>query len=148
MVEALDAIEVTLVDRADAQEAGMLLGTGFAVLTDSDLDRSGLVDGAALALVDPRGAEVVKVAFEMPPRRSAGIAEHPVGPLTVLAGGRPREGAVEGVDFGQEADVGVGVAAREGSGRCPPPVPTEPVSRNCRIRRVIWARDRPLTFSR
>ena len=42
-----------------------------------------------------------------------GVAEHPVGVLTELAGGRSREGGVEGIDLGQQADIGQRVATGE-----------------------------------
>jgi len=34
MVEALDAVEIALVDRVDAQKAGIALGAGLAPLAD------------------------------------------------------------------------------------------------------------------
>ncbi len=46
-----------------------------------------------------------------------GVAEHPVGALTELAGGRAREGGMQGVDLGQQADIGVEMAQGEGLGR-------------------------------
>ncbi len=45
----------------------------------------------------------------------AAVAEHVQGPDAELAGGGPGEGAVEGVDFGEQPDVGFGVAAGEGA---------------------------------
>ncbi len=53
----------------------------------------------------------------------AGIAEDLAGPFTDLAGGRSREGTVEGIDLGQEADIGIGIAARKGLGGCTPSIP-------------------------
>ena len=41
------------------------------------------------------------------------IAELTPSPDAELAGGGTGEGAVEGVDLGEQADVGLGVAARE-----------------------------------
>ena len=124
VVEALDAVEVALMDRVDAQEAGTAVGMGFAALADGDLDRLGLVDGAALAPVSSRAPEVVEMAVgDAGQALEAGIAEHRVGPLTELAGGRSREGAVEGIDLGQEADVGIGITARERADGSATPIP-------------------------
>lgn len=62
MVEALDTVEVALVDRIDAQEAWSAFRVGFAALADGDLDGPGLVHVAALAPVGRRAPEVVQVA--------------------------------------------------------------------------------------
>ena len=44
----------------------------------------------------------------------AAVAEQLQGPDAELAGGRTGEGAVEGIDFSEQPDVGLGVAAWEG----------------------------------
>ncbi|MDZ7782685.1 MAG: hypothetical protein U5K56_07000 [Halioglobus sp.] len=44
----------------------------------------------------------------------AGIAEKPPGALTELARGIAGQGAVEGVELGEEPDIGIGKAPPEG----------------------------------
>ena len=124
VVEALGAVEVALMDRVDAQEAGTAVGAGFAPFADADLGGAGFVVSGAQALVDACAPQVVEMAVgDAGQALEAGIAEHLEGPLAELAGSRSREGAMEGVDLGQEADVGVGVAAREGLLGLAAPVP-------------------------
>ncbi|WP_376780461.1 transposase [Stutzerimonas nitrititolerans] len=117
-VEALDATLIALVNRVDAQEAGMAFGPGLSALADGDLDRMGLVDGAAHPLIALGVAQVVEVAVGYPREALVvGIAEHRVSALAELAGGRPREGAVQGIELGEPADIGRGVAPGEGRRR-------------------------------
>lgn len=51
MVEALDTVEVALMDRVGAQEAGAAVGAGLAAFADADLDGPGLVVGGAQTLL-------------------------------------------------------------------------------------------------
>ena len=53
------------------------------------------------------------------------VAEHQPGALTKLTGCRPRESAVQGINLGQQTDVGVGVAAGEGLGGLAAPIPDQ-----------------------
>jgi hypothetical protein len=63
-------------------------------------------------------SEVVEVAIgEDGQALVADVSEHPVGALTELAGGRTREGGVQGVEFGQQAHIGGGIAAGKGFGQ-------------------------------
>ncbi len=53
MVEALDAIEIALVDRVDAQEAGAAVWMRLTPLSDVDPCRACVVMGAPQALLGP-----------------------------------------------------------------------------------------------
>lgn len=118
VIQALNAVQIALVDGIDAQEAGAPGGLGLAPLADGDLDRMGLLDATAHAPIGPRVSEVVEVAIgEDGQALVAGVAEHPVGALTELAGGRTRKGGVQGVDLGQQADIGLEIAPGKGLGR-------------------------------
>lgn len=55
----------------------------------------------------------------------ASIAEARVGALAELTRGRSREGAVEGIDLGQQPDVGIGIATEERLGGFASPI-TDP----------------------
>ena len=66
VVEALDAVEIALVDRIDAQEAGAALGARLAPFADVDLDRAGLVHAASVAPIGLGLSEVVEVAVGNP----------------------------------------------------------------------------------
>lgn len=118
VIEALDVVPIALMNRIDAQEPGPALRARLSALADGDLDRSGLIDGATYALVGLRLPEVVQRAVgDRGQALEAGIAEDLIGTLTELAGGRAREGTVEGIDLGQQPHIGGGVAAGEGPGR-------------------------------
>lgn len=83
VIQALDAVEIALMDGIDAHEAGAALGARLAALADGQLHRPGLVEGAALALIGLRGAQVVPVALgDAGQTREAGVAEE-----------RPRHGS-------------------------------------------------------
>ncbi|OYV74921.1 MAG: hypothetical protein B7Z66_14815 [Chromatiales bacterium 21-64-14] len=66
-----------------------------------------------------RLSELAEVAIEGGGQASflAGLAEHPVGAFTELAGGRSREGGVQGVELGQQANIGGGIAEGKRFGR-------------------------------
>ena len=116
VVEALDAVEVSLVDRIDPQVAGLSEGLGPAPLADGDVHGAGRRGHRpAPALIAGRVAQVVEVSVgDGGEALEAAVAEQLQGPDAELAGGRTGEGAVEGIDFGEQPDVGLGVAAWEG----------------------------------
>ena len=116
VVEALDAVEVSLVDRIDPQVAGLSEGLGPAPLADGDVHGAGRRGHRpAAALIAGRVAQVVEVSVgDGGEALEAAVAEQLQGPDAELAGGRTGEGAVEGIDFGEQPDVGLGVAAWEG----------------------------------
>ena len=69
----------------------------------------------AAALIAGRVAQVVEVSVgDGGEALEAAVAEQLQGPDAELAGGRTGEGAVEGIDFSEQPDVGLGVAAWEG----------------------------------
>jgi len=149
VVEAFDGVEIALVDRIDAQEAGAALGARFAPLADVDLDRAGLVRAASMAPIGLRLSEVVEVAVRDPGEACiALIAEACVGALTELSGSGTREGAVEAVDLGQQQDILPSIAAREGSAGVPRRSLMRPLRWNWAISRLICARERPVTLHR
>ena len=116
VVEALDAVEVSLVDGIDPQVAGLSEGLGPAPLADGDVHGAGRRGHRpAAALIAGRVAQVVEVSVgDGGEALEAAVAEQLQGPDAELAGGRTGEGAVEGIDFGEQPDVGLGVAAWEG----------------------------------
>ena len=116
VVEALDAVEVSLVDGIDPQVAGLSEGLGPAPLADGDVHGAGRRGHRpAPALIAGRVAQVVEVSVgDGGEALEAAVAEQLQGPDAELAGGRTGEGAVEGIDFGEQPDVGLGVAAWEG----------------------------------
>ena len=92
------AIQVTLMDRIHAQKAGFPVRVGFASLPDGHLDGSCLVHAAKLALKARGVAEIVEMAVEN--RRQtliAGVMEYPISALAELAGGRTRQGIMQGI---------------------------------------------------
>ena len=116
VVEALDAVEVSLVDRIDPQVVGLSEGLGPAPLADGDVHGAGRRGHRpAAALIAGRVAQVVEVSVgDGGEALEAAVAEQLPGPDAELARGRTGEGAVEGIDFGEQPDVGLGVAAWEG----------------------------------
>lgn len=88
MVEALDPVEITLVDRIDVQVAGPAIGGRLAPLADVDFYRAGLVLGSPTAMIGLRLAQVVEVAVGDAGEALlvAVIAEERVCALTELAG--------------------------------------------------------------
>ena len=116
--QALDAVAIALVDRIHAQEAGVALGAGLAPLADIDFDWTGLVHRAPAALVGFGLAQVVEVAIgDSCQALVAGVSEEHVGALTELPGSGGGQGAVQGVDLGQQHDILAGMAPREGAFR-------------------------------
>ena len=116
-MEALDAVEVALVDGIDPQVARLSGGPGPAALADGDVHGAGRRGHRpAAALIAGRVAQVVEMSVgDGGEALEAVVAEHVQGPDAELAGGGPGEGAVEGVDFGEQPDVGLRVAAGEGA---------------------------------
>ena len=149
VVEVLDAVEVSLVDGIDPQVAGLSEGLGPAPLADGDVHGAGRRGHRpAPALIAGRVAQVVEVSVgDGGEALEAAVAEQLQGPDAELAGGRTGEGAVEGIDFGEQPDVGLGVAAWEGvPGRRRSAM--APVVRCWCSRRVTCARERPVTLFR
>ena len=123
MIEPLDAVEIALIDRVDAQEAGLAFRTGLAALADLYRGGTGLGELPPQAFVSRRLAQVVEVAVgDAGQALVTVVAEAVIGALAQLAGGRPGQGAVQGVDFGQQAHVLLGVTAGKGLGRSPAPI--------------------------
>lgn len=114
-------------DRVHAPEAGLALGAGLAPLVDSDLDRTGLGDGAVAMRIGPQLPEIVDLAVgDHGQARVTGIAEPDEGVLAELAGGRTREGAVPGIEPGQQPDIGRGVTAGKGRSQRVATIPDAP----------------------
>ena len=105
-----------LVDGIDPQVAGLSEGLGSAPLADGDVHGAGRRGHRpAPALIAGRVAQVVEVSVgDGGEALEAAVAEQLQGPDAELAGGRTGEGAVEGIDFSEQPDVGLGVAAWEG----------------------------------
>ena len=103
-------------DGIDPQVAGLSEGLGPAPLADGDVHGAGRRGHRpAPALIAGRVAQVVEVSVgDGGEALEAAVAEQLQGPDAELAGGRTGEGAVEGIDFGEQPDVGLGVAAWEG----------------------------------
>jgi hypothetical protein len=51
VIQALDTVQVALMDGVHAQETGTTLWAGFAPLADGDFHRAGFVHGAAHTLI-------------------------------------------------------------------------------------------------
>ena len=117
-VQALGAVEVPLVDRIDPHEPGTALGMGPAPFANRDRGGPGRCDLAAPALAGGRMAKVVQMSVGEPREPlKARVVEHGVCAFAPLAGGRPGQGPVQGIDLGEPADVLTGVAPGEGPPR-------------------------------
>lgn len=115
VVHALDAVMIALVDAVDADEAGAALG--LRGLPDRDGDGpagSGRFPVAARVAVARRVAQVVQVRDrDVGQPLVAAIAVDQPGALAQVAGGRPAQALVHGIEPGQRGDVALGVAARK-----------------------------------
>ena len=103
--------------RSHRSAAGLSEGPGSSALADGGGSGAGLRgQRAAAALAGGRPAQVVEVPVgDVGEALEAALVEQVAGPEAEPAGGGTGEGAVQGVDFGEQPDVGPGVPAGEGA---------------------------------
>ena len=95
VIDALEAVLVTLVNAVDADEAGAPFGGGRAPLTDGDRVAVGLGPVHAFGLVARQAAQVVQMRHrDVGQALVTGICIQAPGALHQATGGRPRQGAV------------------------------------------------------
>ena len=93
---------------------GAPLGGRSAALGDGDGLTLGLGPVQPLGLVAGLGAQVVQVGHRQAGQALvAGIAVERVGALHELLGGRPRQGAMQGIGVREQSHIGGGELARK-----------------------------------
>jgi hypothetical protein len=118
VVEAFEAVLITLVDAVNAQETGAIIGGWGAPLADGDVHRSGLRPGLAHVAVARALAQVVQMSHgDGGQPLVALIAEALIGPFHELLGSWTGQGAVEAVSVRQPPHIGLGVGACEAGAR-------------------------------
>ena len=119
VVEALDAVQVALMDGIDPHPARLSERLRAAAFPDRDLHRARRQRRRSAApLIACRVPQVVQMAVgDAGQAFEAAVAEQMESAGAELARGRTGQRAVEHVELGQQPDVGVGVAARERSAR-------------------------------
>ena len=119
VVEALDAVQVALMDGIDPHPARLSERLRAAAVPDRDLHRARRQRRRSAApLIACRVPQVVQMAVgDAGQAFEAAVAEQMESAGAELARGRTGQRAVEHVELGQQPDVGVGVAARERSAR-------------------------------
>ena len=117
VVEALDAVEVSLVDRIDPQVAGLSEGLGAGAARRWRCARGGSARASSRGGVDSwssgAGCRGVRWRWRRG-ARSGGRRNSCKARTQSLRVAGPERGAVEGIDFSEQPDVALGVAAWEG----------------------------------
>jgi hypothetical protein len=141
VINALDAIQIPLVNRIQAQVAGPALRVGLAPDGDGRACRPGGVELAALPLIAVGLAQVIRMGHrDMGQCLIAVIAMNAEHALAQLLRRRPTRGPVQRIEFSQETGIGIAVvAAKPATVRCRRR--TWPWSTYCATRRVTVCRE-------